>query len=89
MGFAAPVLLRPTFERLLDSYLRARLDPSPEQTQAQEQDQGKQQERELTHVSTVISTYAVSCQEEVVEDGGGCRGWSRLVIRKSTVQSPC
>jgi len=62
-GFAAPVLLRPAFERLLDSYLRARLEPSPEQTKAQEQDQAKQQEGELAHVRTVISTYAVGCQE--------------------------
>ena len=45
MGFAAPVLLRPTFERLLDSYLRARHDP-PAERKAQQQDQGEQKQRE-------------------------------------------
>jgi hypothetical protein len=43
IGFAAPVLLS-AVERLLDSYLRARLEPSPEQRKAQEQDQAKQRE---------------------------------------------
>ncbi len=45
IGFAAPVLLFAT-ERLLDSYLRARLEPSPEQSKAQEQDKAKEQQRE-------------------------------------------
>src|SRR6266581_3429119 len=47
VGFAAPVLLRPTFERLLDSYLRARRDP-PAERKAQKQEQAKQQ-RECVH----------------------------------------
>ena len=52
-GFAAPVLLRPTLERLLDSYLRARLEPSPEQRKAQEQDQAKQQRELGGHVRAI------------------------------------
>src|SRR6266568_281529 len=40
---------RSAFKRLLDSYLRARRDP-PAERKAQQQDQSKQQERELAHV---------------------------------------
>src|SRR6266576_695728 len=62
MGFAAPVLLRPTFERLLDSYLRARRDP-PAECKAQQQDEGEQQQRHWAHLTTVISTHNGACQE--------------------------
>jgi len=51
MRFAAPVLLRPTFERLLDSDLRARRDPSAE-CKAQQQDEAKEQ-RERVHCAGV------------------------------------
>jgi len=43
VGFAAPVL-RSSFERLLDSYLRAR-DPGPERKAQQQKESQKQRER--------------------------------------------
>ncbi len=51
IGFAAPVL-RSSFERLLDSDLRARRDPPTERKAQQEQDEAKQQ-RECVHVRAI------------------------------------
>src|SRR6266576_219260 len=62
IGFAAPVLLV-LLSKLLDRVLRARHEPSPKLTKAQEQDQAQEQQRERTHVDAVISVSGGVCQD--------------------------
>src|SRR5436190_21371776 len=91
IGFAAPVLLRPALERLLDAYLRARHEPPAEQRKAQQQDQAQKQ-REGTHVWGVISLYAADCQEPfhgvLGSSGGSCnRASSTFAAARSLDQT--
>src|SRR5437667_1986732 len=80
-GFAAPVLLRPTFERLLDSYLRARRDP-PAERKAQQQDQAKQQRESDGHVRAIN----LHLCRAVSRDGRGPSRVSRGVRRDTGVR---
>jgi len=81
------VLLRPAFERLLDSYLRARRDP-PAECKAQQQDQTKEQRECDRHVRAVngprMHRYVKGGRGRwrTVEDGGGSRrSWTYIAAR--------
>src|SRR6185436_4960139 len=72
---------------VLDSALHARLEPSPEQCKAQEQNKAEEQRKE-SHRSRLISTDAAGCQERwwrMVKVGGG---WWRLFPPQGSIQLP-